>query len=376
MRIWIESSFDNLPQEGFRKQRFWLMAEAFVRAGHEVVYWTGDFNHGTKAKRVLKDETGGRIGLRLIPVMPYGRNVCVRRIRSHRRYARDLRAAMLKESAAPDVVIASTPALGPAAVSLEAARHFGAKAVIDVMDAWPETFYRLLPRGFKWLGAVLFAGMRMTARRIYRGADLVTGVCERYRELTGRDDYYLAYHGIEREADDIQAPVRPRAGSVKLVYAGNLGNGYDLGTVIAETRLHPNWLVEIAGRGPNEEKWKAMAGKAVTFHGYLDGEGLKELLRSADIGIIPMRDDSWVGLPYKLGDYAKANLKIVSSLHGETEAMINRHKCGCCYEEGNGGSFARAVKFAARRDGSAEILSELDAVKIYDGYVKRVEGLK
>ena len=45
MTVWIQNPFDNLPQEGFRKQRYWLMAEAFVRAGHDVVYWTSDFSH-------------------------------------------------------------------------------------------------------------------------------------------------------------------------------------------------------------------------------------------------------------------------------------------------------------------------------------------
>ena len=35
-------------------------------------------------------------------------------------------------------------------------------------------------------------------RSIFREADVVTGVCDRYRDLVGRDDYYRAYLGIER----------------------------------------------------------------------------------------------------------------------------------------------------------------------------------
>ena len=37
MTVWIQNPFDNLPCEGYRKQRYWLMAEAFARAGHSVV---------------------------------------------------------------------------------------------------------------------------------------------------------------------------------------------------------------------------------------------------------------------------------------------------------------------------------------------------
>ena len=33
MRVWIVNPFDNLPLEGTRPQRYWLMARAFARAG-------------------------------------------------------------------------------------------------------------------------------------------------------------------------------------------------------------------------------------------------------------------------------------------------------------------------------------------------------
>ena len=70
---------------------------------------------------------------------------------------------------------------------------FGTKVVVDVQDAWPETFERLAPKGFRWLAHLLLTPWRMDARSmIYGKADLVTGVCDRYRELTGREDYYRA----------------------------------------------------------------------------------------------------------------------------------------------------------------------------------------
>lgn len=34
MTVWIVNPFDNLPVEGYRPQRYWLMARAFARAGH------------------------------------------------------------------------------------------------------------------------------------------------------------------------------------------------------------------------------------------------------------------------------------------------------------------------------------------------------
>ena len=204
MKVWIESPFDNLPEEGFRKQRYYLMAEAFKAAGHEVVYWTSNFNHGTKqSRRIIGDIDNSAIKIELLPVLPYQKNVSVVRILSHYFYAKLFKhhAAELVETgklSKPDLVIAATPTLGAAKAAMELARKYGAKFALDIQDAWPETFYRLLPVGFKWLGKLLFLPMAITEKKLYREADVITGVSRRYQALTGRNDFYLAYHGIAK----------------------------------------------------------------------------------------------------------------------------------------------------------------------------------
>ena len=198
MTVWIQNPFDNLPQEGFRKQRYWLMAEAFVRAGHRVIYWTSDFNHATKRYRVLdKPADAHGIELRLVPTCPYQRNVGLARVRSHRRYAKDW-MCLCEGAGRPDVVVSSFPTIAAAGAATRIARRAGAKVVIDVQDAWPETFERLLPRPLRGLAHFALLPLRAKARRIFREADVVTGVCDRYRTLVGRADYYRAYLGIER----------------------------------------------------------------------------------------------------------------------------------------------------------------------------------
>ena len=96
MVVWIQNPFDNLPSEGYRKQRYWLMCEAFARAGHQVVFWTSSFSHAKKTKREEgrgKREEG--IEVRFIPTLPYPKNVCFARIQSHRAYAKEwLRLAL------------------------------------------------------------------------------------------------------------------------------------------------------------------------------------------------------------------------------------------------------------------------------------------
>ena len=385
MVVWIQNPFDNLPSEGYRKQRYWLMCEAFARAGHQVVFWTSDFSHAKKMMRFEKFEGFERFEkfeVRYIPTLPYPKNVCLARIRSHCAYAKEWMRIVRdlpdfpNFPNIPNLIITSTPTLSAAEVALELGRELGAKVVVDVMDAWPETFERLAPNGLRWLTKPFLAGMYRTAQRIYREADLVTGVCERYRNLTERSDYYLAYHGIERkeEGEGRKDKVWTAGDNrkIRLVYAGNLGKTYDLRTVVRAVEANGDFELDVAGFG----EFKCDCSR-VRFHGLLPGRDLQALLGECDVGIVPMRPDSWVGVPYKFCDYSQAGLAIVSSLGGESSALLEKYRCGATYNAGDALSLAAAVRKAMTFDRGASrtmCATEFDARKIYDDYVKRVVG--
>ena len=432
MRVWIENPFDTLPLEGARPLRFWLMAAAFARAGHEVVYWTGDFNHITKRKRDFSREggSGERISrggaeaqrgeapfpIEMIPTKPYAKNVGWARVRSHRAYAAAWARRALPRAAAdgaPDVIILSSPPLATGAAAIRLARRFGAKLVVDVMDDWPGTFYRLLPRGVRWLGRLLFAPAHRAARRLYRAADLVTTVAERYVELVRASGatapVKLFYHGIELggrgrlglgklgdlgrlgklekletlgtlEPLDTLEPSR----QLRLVYIGNLGRTYDLATILAAMdALPPTVTLDIAGNGEQFAELQRRATDRIRVHGVLDGARLAALLAQCDVGLVPMAESSCVGVPYKFGDYAAAGLAIASTLGGESGRLLARYGAGFAYRGGDAASLVALVQrllaepqtlasaqAAARR--MAE--GEFDADRIYAAYVAAVEA--
>ena len=351
MVVWIQNPFDNLPGEGFRKMRYALMAEAFVRAGHDVVVWTSDFSHATKCRRKLSGEPAERMSVRLVKTMPYFRNVSPRRVASHiayaRRFLRDSMRAVADGLPRPELVVTSFPTISAAGASVSLARRLGAAVVVDVQDAWPETFERILSRWALW-------PLRTKARRIFREADLVTGVCDRYRELTGRDDYHRAYLGIEPGGRT--EPPRSKSGRKRIAYVGGIGRTYDLDTV---------------------RKAAGMLGMDFAIAGgdnYLGREELEDFLANSDVGVIPMSGDSWVGLPNKLFDYAKAGLPIVSSLGGETAALLKKYGCGATYRAGDAASLAEAVGEALRCEPLASrrmCEAEFSAAPIYDAYVRR-----
>ena len=373
MRIWIVNPFDNLPLEGYRPQRYWLMARGFVAAGHRVVYWTSDFSHATKRKREVARKPDEGFAVRLVPSMAYPANVCIRRLVSHWRLARTWKRLAENEAERPDVIIASTPPLGLCSAALRYAKKHGVFFVADIMDAWPETFERIVP---KWM----LHPMRRMASRIYTQADAISAVAERYIDLArsygATVPVKLSYHGIELGHGD-ETRVKGNEGTVRLVYIGSFGASYDLETVIDAVKQVPNATLDIAGSGPKEALMRKLAEGCcrIRFHGYLaDGE-MKKLLHNCDIGLVPMFPDSCVGVPYKLADYAAAGLRIVECLGGETHSLVERFHAGVHYEPRNVGSLVAALgqPIDVNWNPSA-FAATFDAKHIMAEYVLWVEG--
>ena len=379
MTVWIENPFDNLPREGSRPLRYWLMARAFVAAGHRVVYWSSDFSHTTKLPRkVPRNFTDEGIEVHLIPTLPYKKNVSWTRIHSHRAYAQAWKRAVQNETNQPDVLIVSAPPLATGPVAIELARQFSARLVVDIMDAWPQTFERVVPR---LLAPFLLARPRQIAKELYAAADLVTGVAERYRNLT-TNRFQRFYHGIELGP----AAEVPRNKVPRLVYIGNMGCTYKLEPIFDALGKLSNVTLDLAGKGSQED---ALKGKCralgldgrVTFHGQLDQEEMNALLRSCDVGIVPMQGESCVGVPYKFADYAAAGLAILSSLEGESAELLARYQAGLLYQANDADSFVSKVKelipqLATMRAGARRLAeTEFDARQIYRDYVNTVINL-
>ena len=354
MRVWIINPFDNLPHEGYRAQRYWLMCKGFAAAGDEVVFWTSDFSHASKRKRELRREIDAPgVTLRLVPTLPYRANIGLARIASHWKLARTwLRMAREEASrnGAPTIVVASLPPLGLCRAAMEFSRGCGAFFAADIMDAWPETFERVAPRA-------LLAPLRAVAREIYRGADAIGGVAARYIELAkshgARAPSICSYHGIELAGDALTrlASLRDeraaaRGAPLKLAYIGAMGASYDLETVVdAIASPGETATLELAGSGPKEEALRRRAASCprIHFHGYLDAPAVEALLARAEIGLVPMFPESCVGIPYKLADYAAAGLRIAECLGGETQRIVAAHSAGEHYAAGDAASFAAAL---------------------------------
>jgi glycosyltransferase involved in cell wall biosynthesis len=293
--------------------------------------------------RVLAHEVNAGFAVKMVPTREYPKNVCLKRVASHRRLARDWFALASRESVKPDVVIASMPPLGLCDAARRFAADCGAVFVADVQDAWPETFERVLP-GFVFS----LLGMRRMAKKIYCEADGVSAVATRYVELArkyGSEAPSSVFgHCIDMSARPAREVRDDR--TLRLVYIGNMSLSYDLETVVNAVSGMDGVTLDVAGNGPDVERLRALASKAenIKFHGYLEESQLANLLLLCDVGLIPMFPDSCVGVPGKIADYAAAGLMVIESLGGETGAIVDRFDVGGHYKAGDVDSLRHAIE--------------------------------
>jgi glycosyltransferase involved in cell wall biosynthesis len=242
----VVNPFDQLPNETDVPLRYWALSRTFAAQGHEVIWWSSDFSHLTKSKRQPCPDTDG-FSIRLIKTPPYRKNISFARLKNHKAFAdgfyADAMAALKSgELKAPDRIVVSLPPLGVAEQAfrirnylreLESAKvgkyerrsrvvyalqgalapdsneekdtanralkqpcypdqssvisHRSCQVIIDIMDAWPETFYQALPKPLrKILGPILVAPLHRSAKRAYQDADKISAVGQSYLDLASR----------------------------------------------------------------------------------------------------------------------------------------------------------------------------------------------
>lgn len=399
MKIWIFNPYEPLPFEGPGRLRYASLAEKLIEAGHEVTWWSADWSHARKVKRSFplsskwrvesdewrvlpdaheaesKEHTAGcgrtnagtgSLNLELIPVPSYRRNISLRRIWSHWCYAKGIEQrseSYVNENGWPDMILFSVPPMEAGAVALKLGRRYGAKVVLDVMDAWPDTLQLALQRIgseergvrsalLEAFGACALYPYRRMMQRYCREAD---AICAQSKAFAAHARDYGAEGGISVFHLASKGGDGPSTGkkelrtdkpqsTLRLLYLGSMGRVYDLDTlvraVVELVKSNHDITLDCVGDGEQRadlEKLVATHGmdEEIRFHGYLEGDELSEVMQGADVGIIPMHPSSGVVMPYKAPHYLSFGLYVVNSLPGELDGLLREYGCGESYVAGD-----------------------------------------
>ena len=173
---------------------------------------------------------------------------------------------------------------------------------------------------------------------------------------------HVCYLGADLRAQSSEGRARPSRSAnepLHCVYAGSLEAGQDLETLVEAARLLAARAVpvvlHVAGTGRLESFLRTAAADLrgacrLEVHGLLPTPRYHDLLAACDVGLVLVKPESRVAVPYKACDYAAAGLALVNALPGELQRLVDDHGAGLAYAAGDPGSLADAIaRLAADR---------------------------
>lgn len=333
-RIAVVTQGVKLGDETRGYTRFRFLSELLAREGFEVDLITSTFQHWDKAQRDTTRACYQQLPYRIRFVYEpgYSKNLDIKRIQSHRVFAKNLRGLFKSRFAdnprAYDLIYSEIPPNDMARVCAEVAHDQGIPYVADVNDLWPEAMRMAID--VPVLSSVAFAPFARDAKRTYRLMTAAVGTSDEYanRPALDRDERYekrTVYvgnqlhafdEGAKQRASDVEKP----ADEFWVIYTGTLGASYDIATLIEAASLavekDPRIRVKLLGDGPDRVRLEELAEKSgapVEFVGYAPYDLMAAYLLASDITVNSLVKTAAQSVVTKIGDYLAAGIPMINT---------------------------------------------------------------
>lgn len=371
------------------------------RSGLDATWWTANFSHHFKQYRSYgwqKLRVDDHYAINLVPTVSYRKNVDLRRMLYELVFSVRLYHQAMKEPR-PDCIIAVDPPQIVGYYSTLLSKKFGRiPLVLDVFDQWPELFQLALPEPLRGVSKALFYPFARLRKSNLTYANGIVTLCDTYLEMVkgivGADHKPMTnvYNGIDiqrfrRMMDQNHSSIalQKREKDLWVVYAGSLGDNYDIETILAASEklkhaTHIQFFMMGAGPLQNRVEEFVRVQQPVNFHflGKLKPDDLLPFYKKCDLAISAYKKESNVGMPDKAYDYMAAGLPIINSLTGELAAFIERQQVGCQYTAGDPDSLAKCILTLSEdektrkryAENAFKIAENFDANKQYGEYIE------
>lgn len=319
--------FDN--EKGY--SRFRYIGEFLSDAGYQVDLITTTFQHWEKAQRNLDEikKENYKFNLKFIYEPGYKKNIDLRRIRSHRIAAKNLRQLLEKEGDY-DLIYCEIPPNDVALAAAEYAKEKGIPFVPDVNDLWPEAMRMVLD--VPVISDVLFYPLLRDAEKVYALVSGIIGTSDEYRDRplkhqkldVPKKTVYVGNEIAEFDAGvEVYSPQIPKEEREFWVsYAGTIGTSYDIRTMVLAgkellKRGRTRIKIKILGGGPLKEELETLAKEQncsnVEFVGYAPYPKMTAYLAKSDILVNSFVKKAPQSIVTKIGDYLAAGKPMINT---------------------------------------------------------------
>jgi glycosyltransferase involved in cell wall biosynthesis len=416
MNVWAVTPFEPIPtEENIRLMRAGMLCSRLHGRGHQVTWWTPDFEHYTKTHRTHADtliEVDDGYEIQLMKSLGYESHVGMRRLLNNQLLGRRFARLLSERTDTPDVIVCAWPTPDLCIAASRYGRRNGIPVVIDIRDLWPDLWLGAFPRPLTHAVRLAISPYTRMARESFRNSAAIIGLTDEYL------GWALEKAGMERRPTDTVLGLgyeRPESlsseehvtaeaslagkgftpdGRLTAVFAGNFGRTSDLETLVKAAAIldgkgDDTIRLVLCGSGDNWQNVKDASSRSqnMTVLERLNRTELVTLLGHSEVGIAPFRDieNYQKNIPNKIYEYLAMKLALVSPVTGCIRRLIEEQGVGATYEPEDAESLARSLlELAADREritGCRDrawtyFTGNMDAELIYDGYCDLIESIR
>lgn len=341
MNILIAAHFVQTEKEK-GNSRFTYLANLLSK-NNNVEILTSTFYHTSKKQRTQEEmnDEGLNYKLTFIEEPSYKKNVSIKRIFAHKKFAKNV-INYLKKRKKPDVIYLAVPSLDFGKVLTNYAKKNHIRIIIDVQDLWPEAFQMVFKLPI--ISNLIFYPMKKKANYIYKNADDIVAVSNTYMDRAMKvnktcKNKKVVFLGTDLEFFDnckeLEEEIHKKD-TMRIVYIGTLGYSYNIKLVIDALELlnekYKNLEFIIMGDGPLKSEFQKYADHSKAnyrFIGKLDYPEMIKKICNCDIAVNPIINGSAGSIINKVGDYAAAGLPVINTQESkEYKEIVDKYKIG------------------------------------------------
>lgn len=351
MRFWVVKYGETVPfsadKKGGQLFRAGSISRELAKRGHEVIWWTGRFEHQTKSfiapknTDMLRDPESDLV-VRLIDSPGYASNVSISRYIDHSIFRKRLQSAM-NVAPAPDLILSSFPIPEVAKDCISFGKKRKIPVVTDVRDLWPDVIVGRLEDRFGYFPKSLTKMYERKVASILHESDAIFATSEGYlnwaQELGRRspssrkwDDFFLLSSEKPPSSSSFSASQRQVWMSkgvdfsrIVFCWAGSLSSQKTHVNMLEAFASLPPAVADriqlvVCGGGDLENKIKLMAEQHshIVFAGFVPNLDVKGLCLNSDVGLFCYDDVDSFRLNYtnKFGEYMGCGLPVLTTVTG------------------------------------------------------------
>lgn len=233
------------------------------------------------------------------------------------------------------IIVQSPPIMVACSAFLLFCKLFRRKVLLNVSDLWPLSAVEL---GAVKEGSFYHKVLLLMERFIYKHATAIqgqSGEILQHIEQFVPDKRFFLYRNLQPSirGDRYDAlAARKRNGSLRIVYAGLLGVAQNLLSIIEKVNFKAlRAELHLFGGGSQTEEITSYLKAhdcAVTYHGYLPKEKMREELMKYDASLVPLSRQIYGAVPSKIFDLLSVGVPILLCGSGESAEIVRKYGLG------------------------------------------------